>query len=89
MLNGVLRNFKARCIRAGIKTVLKLNLHGLRKSWAMNLANSGKVPMHTLQELGGWAKIQTCQEYYLQNDDANTQRACDVLDELAGGGGDG
>ncbi|MHC4691932.1 MAG: hypothetical protein ACYS67_04250 [Planctomycetota bacterium] len=34
----------------------------------------------------GWAKIQTCEEYYLQNGDANTQRACDVLDELAGGG---
>ena len=52
MLNVVLRNFKARCIRAGIKTDLKLNLHGLRKSWATNLANSGKVPMHTLQMLG-------------------------------------
>ena len=39
--------------------------------------------MHTLQDLGGWAKIQTCEEYYLQNADANTQRACD---ELAGGG---
>ncbi len=87
MINGVLRNFKARCIRAGIKTDLKLNLHGLRKSWATNLANSGKVPMHTLQMLGGWAKIQTCEEFYLQNDDANTRRACDVLNELAGGGG--
>ena len=84
MLNGMLRNFKGRCIRAGIRTDLKINLHGLRKSWATNLANSGKVPMHTLQMLGGWAKIQTCEEFYLQNGDANTQRACDVLNELAG-----
>ena len=85
MLNVVLRNFKSRADRAGIKTALKFNLHGLRKSWATNLANSGKVPMHTLQMLGGWAKIQTCEEFYLQNGDANTERALGVLDELAGG----
>ena len=85
MLNVVLRNFKSRADRAGIKTALKYNLHGLRKSWATNLANSGKVPMHTLQMLGGWAKIQTCEEFYLQNGDANTERALGVLDELAGG----
>lgn len=86
MINGVLRDFKRRCLRAGIKTDLKLNIHGLRKSWATNLANSGKVPPKTLCELGGWASIRTCEEFYLKNTDANHQRACEVLNELAGGG---
>ena len=76
MLNGTLGNFKARCVQAGIKTNLKLNLHGLRKSWATNLADSGKVPMHTLQKLGGWSDIKTCEEFYLRSSDANRQRAC-------------
>lgn len=89
MLNGMLRNFKARCIRAGIQTNLKLNLHGLRKSWATNLADSGKVPMHTLQQLGGWSDIKTCEEFYLRSSDANRQRACEVLNDLAEGGRDG
>ena len=91
MLNGTLRNFKARCVRAGIKTNLKFNLHGLRKSWATNLADSGKVPMHTLQKLGGWSDIKTCEEFYLRSSDANRERACEVLNELAGsreGGGE-
>jgi len=82
---GEERNFKAKCVQAGIKTNLKLNLHGLRKSWAMNLASSGKVPMKTLQELGGWSDMKTCEEFYLRSSDANRQRACDVLNELAGG----
>ena len=86
MLNGTLRNFKLRCARAGIQTNLKLNLHGLRKSWATNLADSGKVPMHTLQKLGGWSDIKTCEEFYLRSSDANRQRACDVLNELAENG---
>jgi integrase len=86
MLNGVLRNFKARCVRAGIRTDLTLTLHGLRKSWATNLANSGKVPPKTLLELGGWSDMKVCEEFYLRSSDANRQRACDVLNELAGSG---
>ena len=62
---------------------LKLTVHGLRKSWAMNLANSGKVPAKTLMELGGWSKIDVISEFYLQNGDANMKRACDVLNDLA------
>ena len=88
LLNGVLRNFKARCRAAGIKTNHKLTIHCLRKSWATNLANSGKVPAHTLKELGGWSDIRTCEEYYLQSGDANRERACDVLNELAENGED-
>ena len=84
MLNGVLKNFKARIVAAGIKTNLKINLHCLRKSWATNLANSGKVPIHTLKELGGWSHVKTCEEFYLQSSDANRERACEVLNELAG-----
>ena len=86
MLNGALRNFKARCIRAGISTELKLTIHCLRKSWACNLANSGQVPPKTLLELGGWSDIKTCEEFYLKNSDANEERACQVLNSLAGGG---
>lgn len=85
MLNGTLRDFKQRCLRAGIQTEEKLMLHGLRKSWAMNLANSGKVPPKTLLEIGGWSSIRTCEEFYWKNTDANRQRARDVLDDLAGG----
>jgi len=80
-----IKTFKRRCEKAGIKTDLRLDLHGLRKSWAMNLANSGRVPPKTLLELGGWSSIRTCEEFYLKNTDANRQRACDVLNELAGG----
>ena len=86
LLNNVLRNFKTRYSAAGIKTNLKINLHCLRKSWATNLANSGKVPTHTLKELGGWSNIKTCEEFYLQSSDANRDRACDVLNELAQNG---
>jgi len=85
VLNNVLKTFKRRCEKAGIKTDMRLDLHGLRKSWAMNLANSGRVPPKTLLELGGWSSIRTCEEFYLKNTDANRQRACDVLNELAGG----
>lgn len=84
LLNHVLRDFKARIIAAGISTNLKINLHCLRKSWATNMANSGKVPIHTLKELGGWSHLKTCEEFYLQSSDANKERACEVLNELAG-----
>jgi hypothetical protein len=50
------------------------------------LANSGKVPAHTLKELSGWSNIKTCDEFYLQSGDANRERACDVLNELAENG---
>ena len=42
--------------------------------------------MHTLQVLGGWAKIETVEKFYLQKGDANKQRAWDVLNELAESG---
>jgi hypothetical protein len=50
------------------------------------LANSGKVPAHTLKELGGWSNIKTCDEFCLQSSDANRDRVYDVLNELAENG---
>lgn len=33
----------------------------------------------------GWSDIKTCEEFYLKNSDANEERACQVLNGLAGG----
>jgi len=33
---------------------------------------------------GGWNDVRTCQKYYLNMTDANKDRACQVLNELAG-----
>ena len=38
--------------------------------------------MHKVQMPGGWAKIETAEKFYSQNGDANTERACYVLNEL-------
>ena len=60
----------------------KLTIHCLRKSYACNLANSGKVPTHTLLELMGHSDIKTCNDYYLKNISANKKRAVEVLEEI-------
>ena len=78
-----LRDFKRYCKRAGIETDEKLNLHGLRKSWACNLAENGISPK-TLCELGGWSDPSVLHEYYSKATDANRDRAKQVLDELMG-----
>ena len=82
LLWNVLRNFKRRCIAAGIKTNEKTTLHCLRKSWACNLANAG-TPIQTLMKLGGWSKPETCQKYYLKSSDENEKKVVRILDELA------
>jgi len=78
-----LRDFKIYCKRAGIQTDEKINLHGLRKGWACNLAEKGIAPK-TLCELGGWSDPSVLHEYYSKATDANRDRARQVLDELMG-----
>lgn len=81
-LHGRLQlQFLMHCRKAGIKSAHKLTLHGMRKSWACNLAKNG-VPTHTLMKLGGWSSIETCQQYYLQSTDANEKRAVEILDQM-------
>jgi site-specific recombinase XerD len=78
-----LRDFKRYCKRAGIITNDRLYLHGLRKSWACNLAENGITPK-TLCELGGWSDPSVLNEYYSKATDANKDRARQVLDDLMG-----
>ena len=78
-----LRDFKRTCKRAGIETHERLNLHGLRKSWATNLADNG-INQKTLCELGGWSDPSVLNEYYNKATDANKDKARQVLDDLFG-----
>ena len=84
LTNNVLRRFKEHCRVAGVSTNEKLTVHCLRKSYACNLANSGKVPIHTLLELMGHSDVSTCRDYYLQNISANKERAVEVLEGMMG-----
>jgi len=82
MMNNCLRDFKLYCRKAGIRTSLKLNIHGLRRGYATNLANSGQVPPHTLQKLLGHSDVKTSMDYYVGHSDANTERAVEALDRM-------
>ena len=82
LVNNVLREFNRHCRTAGINTNEKINVHCLRKSYACNLANSGKVPIHTLLELMGHSDVSTCKDYYLKNISANKERAVEVLEGM-------
>lgn len=80
----LLAQFKRQCRMAGIKTVDKLTVHSMRKSWACNLADNS-VPIHTLMKLGGWSSIETCQQYYLQSTDENEKKAIEGLERMVRG----
>ena len=84
LVNNVLREFHKNCRAAGINTNEKITVHCLRKSYACNLANSGKVPIHTLLELMGHSDVSTCKDYYLKNISANKKKAVEVLEEMMG-----
>ena len=79
--NNALRNFKARCRKAGIVTSAKLTIHCLRKSYAQNLADAG-TPIHTLKKLMGHSSVKTLECFYIRSSDANETRALSVLDGL-------
>jgi integrase len=84
MMNNVLRDFKLCCSKAGIRTTQKLNIHGMRRAYATNLANAG-TPAQTLMKLCGHSDIKTTMDYYLKSSDANEQRAVEALDEMMRG----
>lgn len=81
MANNVLRDFKVKVRKAGIKGTGKITIHCLRKSWASNLANAG-VPPHTLMKMGGWSDIETVLKHYLKSSDENEKKAVEILDRL-------
>ena len=81
LCNNTRRNLQARCRRAGITTSDKLNLHGLRKSYAQNLADSG-TPIHALRKLMGHSSVKTLECFYIRSSDANEDRAREVLEGL-------
>jgi integrase len=87
MMNNCLRDFKLYCKKAGIRTSLKINIQGLRRSYATCLANSGEVPPHTLQKLLGHSDVKTSMDYYVGHSDANSERAVEALDRLMGEAG--
>ena len=82
LVNNILREFHQNCRNAGINTNEKLTIHCLRKGYACNLANSGKVPIHTLLELMGHSDVSTCKDYYLKNISANKERAVEILEGI-------
>jgi hypothetical protein len=49
---------------------------------ASNLANSGRVPAHTLMKMGGWSDMDTVLKFYLKSSDANERQAVEILDKL-------
>ena len=79
--NNILRDFKARCRRAGIATSDKLTVHCLRKSYAQNLADAG-TPIHTLKKLMGHSSVKTLECFYIRSSHANEAQARKVLDDL-------
>jgi integrase len=86
LANNILRDFKQHCRDAGIKINEKYNLHGLRKSFACNLANFN-TPIQCLLKLMGHSKLQTCQEFYLKSCDSNEKRAVEQLEKMCEGQG--
>jgi integrase len=83
LANDLIRDFKKRCKRAGIKTHERLMLHCLRKSWACNLAENA-IDNKTLLELGGWSDVRVLNEFYSKASDANKKKAVEVMDRLMG-----
>ncbi len=49
----------------------------------VNLAENG-VPPQTLLKMGGWSDIETVQNFYLKNSDANKKKAVEGLERLMG-----
>jgi len=63
------RAWRDALVRAGIEN---FRWHDLRHTWASWLAQSG-VPMHVLQELGGWASYEMVRKYaHLSQDHLGT-----------------
>jgi len=80
VINNVLRNFKRRIKRAGIKPVGKLTVHTLRKCCGQNWADY--LPMNVVKELMGHSNIATTQEFYTTFDRDHQKKAAQVFQRL-------
>ncbi len=80
MINNVLRNFKARYKRAGIKPVGELTVHTLRKCAGQNWADY--MPINVVKEWMGHSDISTTQEFYNQVDKDHEAKAALLIQNL-------
>lgn len=80
MINNVLRNFKARCERVGIKPVGELTVHTLRKCAGQNWADY--MPINVVKEWMGHSDISTTQEFYNQVDKDHEAKAALLIQNL-------
>lgn len=78
--NNVLRNFKLRCKRAGIKPIGKLTIHVLRKCCIQNWADN--LPMNVVAHLAGHSDTSTTVKFYSTVDEHHLKAAARVTDEL-------
>ncbi len=82
VISNARRDFKWYCVKAGIITSKKLNLHSLRKGYGTNMANLG-IPANTLKDLMGHSSIVTTMEYYVKTLDENKIAAAEKLNAVA------
>ena len=80
LTNNILRNFRTRCRRAGIKPVGKLTVHTLRKSCIQNWADC--LPMNVVKEFAGHSSISTTQEFYTRVDADHEAKAARLIQQL-------
>ncbi len=80
LVNNVLRDFKGRVKRAGIKPVGKFTIHTLRKCAGQNWADH--VPMNVVKELMGHSKITTTQEFYTTVDRDHELKAAQSVQKI-------
>lgn len=82
VISNARRDFKWYCVKAGITTSKKLNLHSLRKGYGTNMANLG-IPANTLKDLMGHSSIVTTMEFYVKTLDENKIAAAEKLNAVA------
>jgi integrase len=82
VISNARRDFKWDCVKAGIITSKKLNLHSLRKGYGTNMANLG-IPANTLKDLMGHSSIVTTMEFYVKTLDENKIAAAEKLNAVA------
>lgn len=82
MMGSALRDFKRYCKQAGIQTTDKLNIHCLRKAFCTNHAVNLGIPSRTLKEIVGHSSSTTTEKFYIQDIDANKQKAVEGMDRL-------
>ncbi|KKL22927.1 hypothetical protein LCGC14_2430500, partial [marine sediment metagenome] len=80
VVNNVLRDFKDRVKRAGIKPVGKFCVHTMRKCAGQNWADY--LPMNVVKELMGHSNISTTAEFYSTVDEDHERKAAMAIQKL-------